>query len=78
MKGQIREVLSCSGLEKAETEGEKKTIFEELRDSRKLPDQEKSLDRLTEECFIILILGSETPAKAIALIIYHVMKHPEK
>jgi cytochrome P450 len=81
MKDQIRDVFTYSGAyspEKAKVEREEKTIFEELRDSTKLPDSEKSLNRLTEEHFIILILGSETPVKAIALIVYHVMKHPDK
>ena len=79
MKGQIRDVLSYTGdysPEKAEKERQRKTIFEEVRDSTKLPEREKALDRLTEECFIILILGSETPAKAIALIMYYVMMSP--
>lgn len=81
MKEQIRDVLSHSGdysPEKAEIERERKTTFEELRDSTKLPDQEKALDRLTEECWVMLILWSPVPAKAISQIVYHVMKHPEK
>ncbi|KAM0796886.1 cytochrome P450 [Usnea florida] len=55
-----------------------RTIFEELRDNPSLPPEEKTLTRLGEECSILLIAGSETPAKALALIFFHLMVSPLK
>lgn len=78
MKEQIRDVLAQDGDYSNEKERERKTTFEELRDSTKLPDAEKALDRLTEECWVMLILWSPVPAKAIAQIAYHVMNNPDK
>ena len=49
-----------------------------MRDNPNLPPQEKSLARLADECSILLIAGSETPAKALAIIYYHLMANPSK
>jgi cytochrome P450 len=43
-----------------------------------LPPSEKTLVRLTDEAFVALIAGSESPAKIMALIAYHLMQNPEK
>lgn len=77
IRGQVQEVLSYNGVYQ-KTDREKRTIIEELRDNRNLPPQEKSLTRLVDECSILLIAGSETPAKALALIYYHLMANPAK
>ena len=53
-----------------------RTLIEELRDNQALPHQEKSLDRLTDECSILLIAGSESPAKVLAIVLYHLMANP--
>lgn len=78
VKEQIRDVLTHDGDYRDEKARERKTTFEELRDSTKLSGAEKALDRLTEECWVMLILWSPVPAKAIAQIAYHVMNNPEK
>ncbi len=57
---------------------EKRTIIEDLRDNQNLPAQEKSLARLADECSILLIAGSETPAKALAIIFYHLIANPSR
>ena len=77
VRGQVQEVLSYSGVYE-KTNREKRTIIEELRDNRTLPPHEKSLTRLADECSILLIAGSETPAKALALIYYHLLANPSK
>ena len=77
VRGQVQEVLSYSGVYE-KTNREKRTIIEELRDNRNLPPHEKSLTRLADECSILLIAGSETPAKALAIIYYHLLANPSK
>jgi hypothetical protein len=58
-------------------EKNKENVGEELRDSDKIPVADKSLTRLTDESYVALIAGSESPAKIIALILYHLIKMPE-
>lgn len=43
----------------AKPKDEKNTVFEALRDSEKLPPEEKVLQRLADEGSILLIAGSE-------------------
>ena len=54
----------------------KLTIFEELRDTARLPESEKSLQRLTDEGSVLLIAATETPAKVLALVTYHLLANP--
>lgn len=73
----IQEVLSEKVAYSNES-AKQRTIFEELRNNPRLPPQEKTLARLGEECSILLIAGSETPAKAPAIIFFHLMTSPLK
>jgi cytochrome P450 len=54
------------------------TIFESLRDNPALPPQEKTVKRLTDEGAVLLLAGSETPAKVMAMIHYHLVANPAK
>ena len=77
MRTQVNKILSSPINSKSSptTFGEA-TIFEELRDSPKLPSSEKSLRRLTDEGNVLLIAATETPAKVMALITYHLLANP--
>lgn len=78
IKDQVADVLERRG-RYAETEDNKRpSLFEELRDTEKLPAQEKTASRLTDEGFILLIAGSETPAKTLALTLFHLLSIPTK
>jgi hypothetical protein len=70
-------MLSYEGKYSPEVKRSKRTVGEELRDSDKIPLVEKSLARLTDESYVGLIAGSESPGKIISLILYHLMKSPE-
>ena len=50
------------------------TILEALRDDDGLPTHEKTVERLTDEATILVIAASESPAKTLALIHFHLMK----
>ncbi|TKA81274.1 hypothetical protein B0A49_00228 [Cryomyces minteri] len=52
-----------------------KTIFEELRDSN-LPPQEKTIERLMDEGFILIGAGGETTAQTLAVLTYHLLNNP--
>ncbi len=51
-------------------------MFESLLSNPDLPAREKNLERLTDEGAILLIAASETPAKVLSLIIFHLMSNP--
>ncbi len=53
----------------------RKTIFEELRDSNLPPDQ-KAVDRLKEEGFILVLAGGDTSAKVLTTLTYHLLSNP--
>ncbi|KAH8427074.1 cytochrome P450 [Aspergillus melleus] len=79
IRNQVADVLAYRGpYAKANRDTKPKTILEELRDTNKLPPEEKTLQRLSEEGSILLIAGSETPAKVNAILFYHLLANPEK
>lgn len=53
----------------------KQTIFNALVDPD-LPQQERTVDRLTEEGMIVLGAGAETTANTLTMGAYHLMKNP--
>lgn len=72
VRGLFQDVLAYrSKYEKSDRD--KRTILEELRDSDKLPSGKKTLNRLADECPILLIAGSDAPGKAWALLLYHLI-----
>ncbi|KAG9941926.1 alcohol oxidase, partial [Aureobasidium melanogenum] len=52
-----------------------RTIFEELRDSD-LPPQEKTIERLMDEGFILVGAGGETTAQTLAVLTFHLLNNP--
>lgn len=52
-------------------------MFEKLWSSDELPPQEKTAKRLTDEATILIIAASESPAKTLALIHFHLMSNPQ-
>ena len=57
------------------TKSSHKTIFEELIESD-LPPEEKSIDRLAEEGFALILAGADTSTQALIHISYHVLDNP--
>ena len=53
----------------------RKTIIEEMRDSN-LPPEQKSVDRLKEEGFILVLAGGDTSAKVLTALTYHLLSNP--
>lgn len=51
-------------------------MFEELRDSETLPPAEKTEKRLVDEGSTLLGAGSETTAKTLSIIHFHLMSNP--
>jgi cytochrome P450 len=46
-------------------------------EDEELPAQEMTVARLTDEATILIIAASETPAKVLALITFHLLRHPD-
>ena len=72
-KKQVRKVLA-DGNEKAE--GGYRTIFHDIQASD-LPKSEKGENRLTDEAFIFITAGTETTARTLAVISFHIMNNPD-
>lgn len=70
-------VEKVSAERKVADKSQYRTIFDEILDDEDLPAQEKTLERLTDEATILVIAASETPAKVLCLIIYHLLAYPE-
>jgi len=77
-QNKVREIVtSVFESRKKNSEDHARTVFHNLLDSTVLPDYEKTLDRLTDEGQILAGAGSETTAKALADILFHVLRYPE-
>ncbi|RDW60238.1 hypothetical protein BP5796_11844 [Coleophoma crateriformis] len=72
----IVEERKTTGKEKSATglEGPR-TVFHALLDST-LPAQEKEVDRLTDEGFVMVVAGAETTSKILSTIFYHILANP--
>ena len=56
--------------------GERQAMFDLPLSNPDLPPSEKELQRLTDEGTILLIAASETPAKVLSLILFHLINAP--
>lgn len=53
-----------------------KTIFHGIMEAD-LPPSEKTIDRLADEAFVILVAGAETTARTLCVIMCHLLSNPE-
>ncbi|KAA6408542.1 MAG: cytochrome P450 [Lasallia pustulata] len=58
-------------------DGEKRSIFYELRDNPTLPQSEKELSRLEQEGTLLVMAGTESTAKSMAIAHFHLLSNPE-
>ena len=72
--------LNDSGLDESRANSRKvsqpPTIFEEILSS-KLPPEEKSLQRMSEEGVIIISAGSETIGRTLTCATFHLLDNPD-
>ena len=52
------------------------TVFYEMAHNDKVPVEEKSLDRLTDEGVLFIVAGNETTGNALSVITFHVLNSP--
>ena len=52
------------------------TIFYEMAHNDKVPPEEKSLNRLTDEAVLFIVAGNETTGNALSVITFHVLNTP--
>ncbi|KAK3170221.1 hypothetical protein OEA41_009607 [Lepraria neglecta] len=53
-----------------------KNMFEELKDSD-IPPQEKTIDRLNQEGFALILAGGDTSSQTLAYVSFHLLDNPE-
>ncbi|GLA72083.1 hypothetical protein AtubIFM55763_002601 [Aspergillus tubingensis] len=55
----------------------KSTLVETLTTTDSLPDEEKQIERIKDECLLFVFAGTETTARALAVTIYHMLNNTE-
>lgn len=60
----------------AEEERQRRSIFDALNDPKLLAPEERTIDRLQDEGQILLGAGSETTAKTLTVIAFHLLQSP--
>ncbi|KAL9065064.1 MAG: hypothetical protein Q9161_008483 [Pseudevernia consocians] len=75
MREEVTELIGGRRRSKAE-KGFHKNIFEELIDSD-LPLQEKTVERLTEEGFVLLLAGTDITSQTLSHIVYHLLDNED-
>ncbi|KAM3072433.1 hypothetical protein ACMFMG_009234 [Clarireedia jacksonii] len=68
-------VNSAQG-EKSQDTKSQYTLFDAICDSS-LPSNEKSIERLTHEAFVVIVAGGETTARSLAFAMYHIHANPK-
>ena len=58
-----------------EDEKAPRTIFQAVLESS-LPASEKTVDRITDEAFVMIVAGGETTAKTLTNTLYHLLANP--
>ncbi len=76
IRAQVSNVLAEELHERSK--GHHNTVFHELRDSPHLPAQEKNVERLAQEGQVLVLAGSETTAKTLSIIWYHLLDDPKR
>jgi cytochrome P450 len=52
------------------------SVFYELRDSPSLPPKEKTLSRLQDEAMLLVMAGTDSPAKSMSIAAYYLLANP--
>jgi cytochrome P450 len=55
----------------------KESVFRAILDNPSLPPSEKSVQRLEQEGALLVLAGTESPAKSLNIIICHLLSNPE-
>lgn len=55
----------------------KSSVYDSVLDSKVLPPEEKRLRRLQEEGALLVLAGTDSPAKSLSVIFYHLLANPE-
>lgn len=53
------------------------SVFHELKDSSILPAEEKTIDRLEDEATLLVMAGTESPAKSLGIAAFYLLHQPE-
>ena len=80
MDKQAREVWraeqNAAGLEKQRSQEKAKTIFHGIMRSD-IPETEKTIERLSDEAFVLIVAGGETTARVLTVILCHLLQNKD-
>ncbi|PMD48982.1 cytochrome P450 [Hyaloscypha variabilis F] len=80
VRGELLDIIKAkaSGAESEKHLGPtgKESVFSSVLDSPSLPPAEKSLLRLEQEGALLVLAGTESPAKTLTVIFYHLLANP--
>lgn len=71
----MQDIVSSHGLDKSDAY-ESKTIFHHIMEGE-LPDDEKTVARLTDEGFVVVAAGGETTARVLSALMFFLLSSPE-
>ncbi|ESZ91309.1 cytochrome P450 [Sclerotinia borealis F-4128] len=54
----------------------KESVYDSVLDNASLPESEKSLPRLQNEGALLVLAGTESPAKTLSIVFYNLITHP--
>jgi cytochrome P450 len=75
VENQVQNIVSTHGSDNTDS-SKSNTIFHQILDS-KLPDPEKTVARLTDEGFVMVVAGGETTSKVLTVLLYFLLANPE-
>lgn len=60
-----------------ELEDKRKSIYPTILRNEKVPTNEKELDRLADDAIFLIIAGTDAPAQALAITMFHILNNPQ-
>lgn len=55
----------------------RKAIYPAILENEKVPEEEKEFHRLADDAIFLMIAGTDAPAQALAITLFHVLRNPE-
>lgn len=76
----VKQEVARTSVDEAQREAKPEsipTVFYEMAHNEKVPAEERSLDRLTDEGVLFIVAGNETTGNTLSVITFHVLNTPD-
>jgi cytochrome P450 len=74
IKEMVRKALAQAGKTRAEAN---KSIYPSILDSEKVPASEKEFSRCADDAIFLMVAGTDAPAQALAITMFHILNNTE-